>query len=243
MIDEVDNAANNQVFLDFLAQLRASYIDRDFCATFQSVILAGVYDIKNLKQKIHSNNGHSVNSPWNIAADFKVDMSLTKEGIAGMLREYESDYHTGMDVESTAEMLFDYTSGYPFLVSRLCKLMDEEVCISVGLNSKRKAWSKEGFFEAVRMILSEKNTLFESLIGKLMGYPELNSMLRTLLFTGKSISYNFDEPAIDIATMFGFIYNCQGVVAIANRIFETRLYNFYLSSAEMQKQVGVHEDV
>ena len=39
MIDEVDNAADNQVFLDFLAQLRAYYIDRDIQATFQSVIL------------------------------------------------------------------------------------------------------------------------------------------------------------------------------------------------------------
>lgn len=51
MIDEVDSASNNQVFLDFLAQLRAYYIDRDEQATFQSVILAGVYDIRNLRKK------------------------------------------------------------------------------------------------------------------------------------------------------------------------------------------------
>lgn len=52
MIDEVDSATNNQVFLDFLSQLRGYYIDRDVTPAFQSVILAGVYDIKNLKQKI-----------------------------------------------------------------------------------------------------------------------------------------------------------------------------------------------
>lgn len=127
MIDEVDNAANNQVFLDFLAQLRASYIDRDVCPTFHSVILAGVSDIRNLKHKIRSGDGHSFNSPWNIAADFPIDMSLTKDGIAGMLLEYESDSHTGMNTDEIAGILFDYTSGYPFLVSRLCKLMDEEV--------------------------------------------------------------------------------------------------------------------
>ena len=33
MIDEVDSASNNQVFLDFLAQLRAQYIDRDIQPT------------------------------------------------------------------------------------------------------------------------------------------------------------------------------------------------------------------
>ncbi|MDE6053995.1 MAG: ATP-binding protein, partial [Lachnospiraceae bacterium] len=43
LIDEVDTAANNQVFLDFLAQLRACYLDRVETPTFQSVILASVY--------------------------------------------------------------------------------------------------------------------------------------------------------------------------------------------------------
>ena len=78
--------------------------------------------------------------------------------------------------------------------------------------------------------------MFESMIGKLISYPELNSMLESLLFTGKSIVYNADNIAIDNATMFGFIKNQNGSVAIANRIFEMRLYNFYLSSSKMQSQ-------
>ena len=39
------------VSLDFLSQLRGYYIDRDVTPAFQSVILAGVYDIKNIKRK------------------------------------------------------------------------------------------------------------------------------------------------------------------------------------------------
>ena len=127
MIDEVDSASNNQVFLDFLAQLRAYYIDRDVRPTFWSVILAGVYDVKNLRQRIRPQEAHKVNSPWNIAADFKVEMSFSKEEIKGMLRQYENDWDTGMDVEKIAGLLYDYTSGYPFLVSRLCKIIDEDV--------------------------------------------------------------------------------------------------------------------
>lgn len=46
IIDEVDSAANNQVFLDFLAQLRSYYLDRENSPAFWSVILAGVYDVK-----------------------------------------------------------------------------------------------------------------------------------------------------------------------------------------------------
>ena len=112
--------------------------------------------------------------------------------------------------------------------------MDEDIVKMEDYHSKSKAWTKDGFYAAVRTLLSEKNTLFESLIGKLYDYPELSTMLRSLLFTGKSIAYNSDESAIDIATMFGFIKNEHGIVAIANRIFETRLYNFYLSTSEMQ---------
>ena len=54
IIDEVDSASNNQVFLDFLSQLRGYYIDRDVTPAFWSVILAGVYDIRNIKRKIRS---------------------------------------------------------------------------------------------------------------------------------------------------------------------------------------------
>ena len=103
IIDEVDSATNNQVFLDFLAQLRAYYIQRIVQPTFQSVILAGVYDIKNLKLKLRPEGERGVNSPWNIAIPFKIDMSFSKDGIAGMLREYETDYHTGMNIDEMSD--------------------------------------------------------------------------------------------------------------------------------------------
>ena len=36
--------------------------------------------------------------------------------------------------------------------------------------------------------------------------------------------------------MFGLVKNRDGVLAVANRIFETWLYNLYLSAADMQKK-------
>ncbi len=95
IIDEVDTATNNQVFLDFLAQLRADYLEQEKDPedkTFRSVILVGVTDVKHLRSKIRSGDEHKVNSPWNIAADFDIDMSLSETGIKGMLDEYESDH-------------------------------------------------------------------------------------------------------------------------------------------------------
>ena len=234
MIDEVDSATNNQVFLDFLAQLRGYYIKRTKVPAFWSVILAGVYDVKNIKRKIRPDEENRANSPWNIAADFHVAMSFSKDEIEGMLRSYEADHHTGMNTDRIAELLYDYTSGYPYLVSRICKLMDENVAGSSGFPDKTEAWSEQGFLEAVRMLLAEKNTLFESLMGKVQDSENLRKILCNILFGGQKIVYNPDDSAIDLAMMFGFIKNENGTVAVSNRIFETRLYNYFLTTSEAQ---------
>ena len=76
IIDEVDSASNNQVFLDFLAQLRGYYLNRNKKSTFQSVILAGVHDIRNLRQKIRADTEHKHNSPWNIASSFDIPWTV-----------------------------------------------------------------------------------------------------------------------------------------------------------------------
>ena len=234
IIDEVDSATNNQVFIDFLAQLRFYYLRRKKTSTFQSVILAGVYDVRNIRQKIRPDEEHRQNSPWNIAADFDVSLSFSPEDIAGMLTQYEDDHHTGMDIAGISGLLYDYTSGYPFLVSRLCKLMDEKIHGTESFEDEKAIWIKSGVLEAVKLLLSEKNALFESLIGKLNDYPALRDMVCLLLFQGQTILYNADDPATDMLLMFGFIKTEHGTVRIANRIFETRLYNYFLTLPEVQ---------
>lgn len=231
MIDEADSASNNQVFVDFLSQLRGYYLNRDNEHTFQSVILAGVYDVRNLKRKIRPEEEHGTNSPWNIAAQYKIDMDFSQEDISGMLTEYETEHHTGMDVDEISSLLYSYTSGYPFLVSRLCQIIDE---------SSETLWTKEGFLDAERKLAVERNTLFESLIHKLDTYEELDKMMELLLFRGQKISYNPDDSMLSLASILGFIKNRDNCVMISNRIFETRLYNRYLTSDEI-KQSGIYQ--
>lgn len=243
LIDEVDSASNNQVFLDFLAQLRAYYLSGDRKSTFWSVILAGVYDIRNLKLKMHPDLQHKYNSPWNIAAEFNVDMSLKVSDIAGMLEEYEGDHCTGMNVSQMAELIYDYTSGYPFLVSRLCKLLDENIAGKERISDKTSAWTKNGLAEAVKLLLAEPNTLFDDMVKKIYDLPELRKMLYAILFQGDRISYNIDNHAIRVGSMFGFVKNINGNTAIANRIFETRLYNLFLSEEMLNSAIYKAADV
>lgn len=157
-------------------------------------------------------------SPWNIAVDFHVDMSFSAHDIAGMLKKYEVDHHTGMDTETIAGSIYAYTSGYPFLVSKLCKLLDEVVVREDQFSTAADAWTTNGVSEAVRILLSEENTLFESMVNKLRTYQELYEIIYAILFHGKTISFNPLDSVIEIAVMFGFIKNVDGTVVIANRI-------------------------
>ncbi len=224
-IDEVDQASNQEIFLSFLGMLRDKYLKRKRQPTFQSVILASVYDIKNLRLKMRPASEHLYNSPWNIAADFNVDMNFCIKDIAGMLDEYNKDNHIKMDVLSIAKDIFDYTFGYPFLVSRICKIMDE----ILPKRNFNPVWTHEGVIEAIKELLLESNTLFDDMIKKLNDFPELKKMLYSMLFQGEKFLYNADSFICNIGLMFGFLKNSEGMIALSNRIFETRLYNLFLS--------------
>lgn len=219
MIDEVDSASNNQVFIDFLAQLRGYYLKRDKAPIFHSVILAGVYNIKNLKLKLRPESERQYNSPWNThesnepreswlsfgdcpwdqmalapfdnATDFKIDMNFSVNQIANMLEEYETDYHMGIDIQAVAKEIYAYTSGYPVLVSSICKHIDEDILDDEG-GKPEEAWSKEGVEKAVKMILTDHTPLFESMIRHLDEYPLMKQMFQAILFEGSEQAF----PAI-----------------------------------------------
>lgn len=230
MIDEVDSAANNQVFLDFLAQLRGYYIARNVKPTFYSVILAGVYDIKNLKLKLRPESEHKYNSPWNIAEPFDVDMSFSVDDIAGMLRQYENDRHIGMDVQAAAQVIYEYTSGYPFLVSYICKVLDEDISKKECFIKEKTVWSESGIAEAVKLIIKEPRvSLFGSMMKQLDVLPELRTMLSDILYQGKTIPYSPLNEPVNIGMMFGFLAEKNGTVVVANRIFEMVLVNLFIS--------------
>lgn len=149
--------------------LRAKYLEqqkkRDM--TFQSVILAGVYDIKNLKLKLHLDQ----------------EPKLTDECIAG-------------------------TEIFP---------------------DKKSAWTREGISAAEMLLRRESNTLFDDMAKKFADYPDLKSLLKDILFKGSSFPFDPDNHLIRLGITFGFLKEKNGNVAIQNRIFETKMYDLFLS--------------
>ncbi|EJO5347115.1 AAA family ATPase [Clostridium botulinum] len=239
MIDEVDKSSNNQLFLNFLGMLRNKYLLRnegeDY--TFHSVILAGVHDIKTLKLKIRSDGEHKYNSPWNIASDFDVDMSFSVKEIQTMLDDYVENKKVDLDKEYFSERLYFYTSGYPFLVSKLCKIIDEKI-----MDESELKWQKNYLELAVKELLNDSNTNFDSLIKNIENNQELQELVRKIILDGYEISYNQDNPIITMGIIYGIFKNLNGKIKIHNKMYEQRIYNYMTSLIETKMNLGFYNE-
>ena len=220
LIDEVDKSSDNQMFLNFIGMLRNKYLERNegLGNTFHSVVLAGVYDIKNLKLKLRPDAEKKYNSPWNIAADFNVDMTFHPEEIAQMLNDYENDVHTGMNIKAISEEIYKYTTGYPFLVSYICKKIDEEF---------DQEWTSESIVKAVKVLVQGNSTLMDDLSKNLENNPEFREFMYSVSVNSVSYSFSLLNPMVNMGNMFSYIRDKNGRVVIHNLIFEEALFLYF----------------
>lgn len=231
-IDEVDKSSNNQLFMSFLGMLRNKFLLRQQGKdkTFYSVILAGVYDIKNLKLKIRQDDEKKYNSPWNIAVSFNVDMSFNSDEISTMLKEYSEDKNVTINIKEISEIIYFYTSGYPFLVSRLCQIIDESQLF----------WNEENINKAVKELLQENNTLFDDLVKNIENNNEFKDYIFDLIINGTEKTFNIHNPLINLGVTYGYLKNIDGRVKISNRIFEQMLYNYFSSKLENKTDMSTY---
>lgn len=234
VIDEVDKSSNEQLFLDFLGMLREKYNDRLLydTSTFCSVILVGVHDVKNLKLKLRSEERATLNSPWNIAVPFEIDLSFSSEEIATMLQEYESDYHTGMNISDVAERIYYYTSGYPFLVSYVCKIIHDD----------HLSWDTEGVDEAKKKITKTGNTLFDDVIKNITNNAKFDDLLRRILYVGEEVAYQFNNPEIELGSMYGILKEQDHMAVVSNIIFKIIITDYYISVDPNKEKIALFEE-
>ncbi len=223
LIDEVDKSSNNQLFVSFLAMLRNKYLENHRFKTFHSVVLSGLHDVKTLKIKLRPDSEKKLNSPWNIATDFNVDMTLNPQEIKSMLDEYVADKKIETNTEGVAERLFYYTSGYPFLVSKLCKMYDEEILPAKTDNT----WTNEDIDKCVKKLIGENNTNFDSLTKNIEEYQDLYALVYRVAVDGEQIPFNIHNQDIHIGILHGIFRDGNGHgLKIHNRIYNEVLLNY-----------------
>jgi hypothetical protein len=231
LIDEVDKSSNNQLFISFLAMLRNKFLAQDKIKTFHSVVLAGVHDVKSLKLKLRPEDEAKYNSPWNIASDFNVDMNLQPFEIKPMLDEYAADKGVKMDTQLIAEQLFYYTSGYPFLVSKLCKMLDEK---EIDLKNANE-WSSEDVETAVKKLITESNTNFDNLLKNLENNEDLYDLVYQTAIDSEGLSFNIHNPTTNLALLHGIVVNRNGKIAIHNKIYTEVISNYMANKMEIKQ--------
>ncbi len=236
LIDEVDKSSDSRIFLNFLGMLRNKYLLRSEGQdhTFQSVVLAGVHDVRTLKAKIRPDDERKYNSPWNIAADFTADLSFSPDEIGAMLHEYSRDKGIRPDIPAIAERLHYYTSGYPYLVSKLCKFIDEQIIPP----REDRNWSVADADEAFAMIVREgySTTLFDSLTKNLENNRELYDAVLDMVINGRIMAFNISNPVISLGHLYGILSEADGgECRIHNRIYEQRIYACIMSKLALTR--------
>ena len=73
-------------------------------------------------------------------------MSFSPKEIATMLEEYAKDNNLTMDIKAISEELYFFTDGYPYLVSRLCQIIDEKI-----IKDDKKSWTIKDVKKAVKI--------------------------------------------------------------------------------------------
>ncbi len=147
-----------------------------------------------------------------------------------MLKEYSEDKNVTISIKEISEIIYFYTSGYPFLVSRLCQIIDENQLL----------WDEENINRSVKELLQENNTLFDDLVKNIENNNEFKDYIFDLIINGTEKTFNIHNPLINLGVIYGYLKNMDGRVKMSNRIFEQMLYNYFSSKLENKTDMSTY---
>ena len=159
-------------------------------------------------------------------------MSFSPDEIATMLQEYESDYHTGMCISDVGERIYYYTSGYPFLVSYVCKTIHDD----------HLSWNTEGVDEAKKKITKTGNTLFDDVIKNITNNAKFDDLLRRILYVGEEVAYQFNNPEIELGSKYGILKEQDHMTVVSNIIFKIIITDYYISVDPNKERIALFEE-
>ena len=139
-----------------------------------------------------------------------------------MLDDYMAEKGVKMDTQGMAERLFYYTSGYPFLVSKLCKMMDEDVLPT----KETKEWTEEDLEFAVRKLIFESNSNFDTLTKNLENNENLYRLAYNVVIDNEIVSFTIHDPTINLGVLYGIFVTNNNRLAIHNRIYREVIINY-----------------
>ena len=105
-----------------------------------------------------------------------------------------------MDISAISERLYYHTSGYPFLVSKLCKNIVEDI---LPKKENKNEWTLNDVEASVQILLLENNTNFDDLIKNLENHQDLYDLVFRIVVDGVRITFNPHNATISKGILYG----------------------------------------
>ena len=90
---------------------------------------------------------------------------------------------------------------------------------------------------SVKLLLLERNTLFDDLLKNLENNKELQNLIENIVLNGKIISFNLSNPLINLGIILGILAEKDNKVIVSNRIYEQYIYDYLSSKIEVSDNV------
>jgi hypothetical protein len=143
-----------------------------------------------------------------------------------------------VDAQAVAERLFFYTAGYPFLVSKLCKIFDEKLLPQ----KEKKNWTVADVDLAASQLVRESNVNFDELIKNIRNNPDLYHLIERMLIEGQELSFDPHADLINQGLVYGIFAKQNYRLVIHNRIYREVILNYMSANAEHTSNIAGREN-
>lgn len=237
-IDEIDSLIGDTL-ISVLRQIRTGYLERPN-AFPQSICLIGVRDVKDYQ--IFSEEKQSMvigGSAFNIKAESLVLTNFSKEEVRSLYLQHTQE--TGQVFNDDAiSYAFEQTRGQPWLINALGdQVTTREV------PDRSQPITKEMMVRARDVLILRRDTHLDVLIDRLK--EERVAHIIDAIIAGKQTPRPFPSEDVKYATDLGLITDQNGVLQIANPIYQevipreltsTRQHSFTQPRASFFKSDG-----
>ncbi len=119
-------------------------------------------------------------------------------GGVGIVYDNEEVPDLAAYAQAVAERLFYYTAGYPFLVSKLCKIFDEKMLPE----KTERTWTVHDVDVAARQLAGESNTNFDELSKNLDNNEDLYQLTQAIAIGGEQYPFNVNDPVASLGKRY-----------------------------------------
>lgn len=138
-----------------------------------------------------------------------------KKAIHSIGVQYTSEVGQAFDNE-VIQLIYEKTSGQPFLVNRLSQILTEEMGVP-----KSETITTEHFQEALHLLLKEDNTHFDTLVKNIRQHEEFKDILLKIIGREEGVPFNRRYDIHKELTTYGVIKEREGMCIIENPIYQS----------------------